>query len=91
MFLSIRLSSGEKPDSPGLMTSRMSLRSARTVLGFQPNNARNAAHEPASAAFRRGRHGYRQIARLEWRAGGARTGWIAVRHGGHASSESRAT
>ena len=41
MFLSIRLSSGEKPDSPGLMTSRMSLRSARTVLGFQPNSARN--------------------------------------------------
>src|SRR5262249_61782311 len=41
MFLSIRLSSGEKPDSPGLIASRMFLRSARTVFDFQPNSERN--------------------------------------------------
>src|SRR5262249_3459440 len=48
-------------------------------------------HEPASAAFLRGRHRHRKIARLEGCAAGTRTGWIAVRHGGHALSDSRAT
>src|SRR5262249_34271860 len=41
-FLSIRLSSGEKSDFPGLVASSMSLRSARTMFGLQPNSMRRA-------------------------------------------------
>src|SRR4029078_10059770 len=47
--------------------------------------------EPVSAAFRGGGHGHRQITRLKCCAAGSRTVWIAVRHGGHALSDSRAT
>src|SRR6185437_2120345 len=41
MFLSIRLSSGEKPDSPGDMASSTSLRSARIDLARQLNSWRS--------------------------------------------------
>jgi hypothetical protein len=49
------------------------------------------AHEPVLAAFLCRRYRNRQVARLERRAAGrTRTGWIPVRHGGQASSRSRA-
>jgi hypothetical protein len=53
MFLSIRLSSGEKPDSPGGMASSTSLRSARE-FGFQPNSARNTRATQLSPPSRAG-------------------------------------
>src|SRR5262245_43095658 len=49
------------------------------------------AHEPVSSALRSGGYGHRKITGLERCAAGTRTGWIAVRHGGHASSDARAT
>src|SRR5471030_542771 len=54
MFLSIRLSSGDKPDSPGVMASSTSLRSARIEPGFQPNNVRNARTSQFSPPSRAG-------------------------------------
>src|SRR5690242_576031 len=54
MFLSIRLSSGEKPDSPGGTRSSTSLRSARIEPCFQPNSARKARMNQPSPLSRAG-------------------------------------
>ena len=64
MLRSIRLSSGEKPDSPGVMASSTSLSSARVV----PGASRTACGWRAPASSRRSRrarrHRHGQIARL---------------------------
>src|SRR5512144_2882053 len=54
MFLSIRLSSGVKPDSPSPMVSRTSCRSARAMFGFDPNSARIARMNQFSPPLRAG-------------------------------------
>ena len=74
MFLSMVLSSGEKPVSPGAHASSTSLRSARIEPGFQPNSARSARANQLSPPSRgrvgrgtgRLRGSYGAPARLDW-------------------------